>query len=99
MQKRTLSSHADITHIVFWQRKGALISIATPTRLLILQALHQCRHIYVPRHDFIAGTANKLADDASRITHLSDSQFLLYFNVKYLQRLPWKLWTPPLQLQ
>ena len=54
-----------------------------------MHALHQRRHRYVPRHDFITGDNNKLNDDASRLIHFSDKQFLQYFNVKYPQRLYW----------
>ena len=99
VRERTLASYADNTPTVYWQRKGAVTSVSAPPRLLRLQTLHQRRHRYVPRHDFIAGENNKLADDASRLSHLTDSQFLYYFNTKYPQRLSWRLWTPPLQLQ
>ena len=99
VRERTLASHADNTPTIYWQRKGAVTSVSAPARLLRLQALHQRRHRYVPRHDFIAGEDNKLADDASRLTHLTDAQFLHHFNTTYPQHLPWQLWTPPWQLQ
>ena len=99
VRERTTASYADNTPTIFWQRKGAVTSISAPARLLRLQALHQRRYRYVPRHDFISGENNKLADDASRLSHLTDSQFLHYFNTKYPQRLSWRLWTPPVALQ
>jgi len=99
VRERTTASYADNTPTIFWQRKGAVTSISASARLLRLQALHQRRYRYVPRHDFISGENNKLADDASRLTHLTDSQFLHYFNTKYPQRLSWRLWTPPVALQ
>ena len=49
-------------------------------------------------HDFLRGIHNLLADEASRLTHLSDLQFLHYFNLKYPQNLPWRLWTPSKQM-
>ena len=98
VRERTISSASDNTPTVSWQRKGSVTSVTAPTRLLRLQAVHQRHHRYVPRHDFIAGIDNKLADDASRLTHLSDFEFLSYFNTKYPQKLPWRLWTPPPQL-
>ena len=99
VRERTLASHADNTPTVFWQRKGAVTSISAPARILRLQALHQRKNRYVPCHDFIAGLDNKLADDASCLTHLSDLDFLRYFNTKYPQSQSWQLWTPPLELQ
>ena len=43
----------------------------------------------------IAGTDNKMADDASRLLHLSDETFLTYFNSTYpLQDASWKLLRP-----
>ena len=98
VRERTISSASDNTPTVSWQRKGSVTSVTAPTRLLRLQAVHQRHHRYVPRHDFIAGIDNKLADDASRLTHLSDFEFLSHFNTKYPQKLPWRLWTPPPQL-
>ena len=99
VRERTISSHADNTPTVYWQRKGAVTSISAPARILRLQALYQRRHRYVPRHDFISGDNNRLADDASRLTHLTGTQFLHYFNTKYPQRSSWRLWTPPSRLQ
>lgn len=99
VRERTLVSYADNTPTIFWQHNGAVTSVSAPTRLLRLQALHERRYRYVPMHDFIAGDNNKFADDASRLSHLTDSQFLRYFNVKYPQRLSWRLWTPPVELQ
>ena len=59
-----------------------------------MQALHQHHHRYVPRHDYLEGVNNKAADDASRLTHLSDDEFLTHFNSTYPQKATWKLWTP-----
>ena len=99
VRERTVASFADNTPTIYWQRKGSVTSTSAPARILRLQALHQRRFGYVPRHDFLAGIDNKLADDASRLTHLSDTLFLKYFNDHYPQPLPWRLWTPPLELQ
>ena len=98
VRERTVSSASDNTPTVAWQRKGSVTSVSLPTHILRLQALHQRQHRYVPRHDYIIGDKNSLADDASRLTHLSDIEFLHHFNTKYPQKLPWRLWTPPPQL-
>ena len=37
------------------------------------------------------GPSNPMADDASRLFHMSDSQFLSYFNNTYPQPVPFKL--------
>jgi hypothetical protein len=48
-------------------------------------------------YDHIAGPANSMADDASRLWNLSDAQLLLHFQQTYPQSQPWQLRTlrPP----
>ena len=99
VRERTLASYADNTPTVYWQRKGALTSVTAPANLLRLQALHQRHYRYVPRHDFIRGVHNLLADKASRLFHLTDAQFLAHFNNMFPQKLPWRLYTPTSRLQ
>jgi hypothetical protein len=71
--------------------KGSITSWHAVAYLLCLSSLHQWRHQYHLHYDLIAGLANVLADDASRLWHLSDSQLLAYFNQTYLQSQPWQL--------
>ena len=61
--------------------------------LLWLQVLHQWHYCYHSRTVHIAGTANVMADDCSRLWHLSDEQLLTHFNLHYLQSLPWQQYT------
>jgi hypothetical protein len=84
-RERTLLSKTDNLATLFWQRKGSTTSDKVPPRLLRLLAIHQRLHRYVPRHDYVPGGSNPLADDASRLFHLSDSQFLTHFNTNYTQ--------------
>jgi hypothetical protein len=56
--------------------------------------MHQRLHHYVPRHDYIPGGSNPMADDASRLFHFSDTEFLAYFNSTYPQDNGFRLVTP-----
>ena len=94
IRERTIYSRSDNTPTVFWQRKGSTTTAGPAAYLLRMQALHQRHHRYVPRHDYLEGVNNKAADDASRLTHLSDDEFLTHFNSTYPQKATWKLWTP-----
>ena len=49
-------------------------------------------------HDYISGTSNPLADDASRLFHLTDAQLLTYFSTTYPQKEPFRLATVSPQL-
>jgi hypothetical protein len=77
-----------------WATKGSATSTSARAYLLRLNALHQRRHRYVPLHDHIAGKANVMADDASRLWHLSDADLLTHFCTVYPpQATSWKLLT------
>jgi len=65
-----------------------------PPHLLRLYGIHQRVHHYVPWHDYIPSLSNLLADDASRLFHLSDSQLTTHFNELYPQLLSYHLVTP-----
>jgi hypothetical protein len=45
--------------------------------------MHQQQYCYVPIHSHIAGASNVMADDASRLWHLTDAE-LLALRAKYL---------------
>ena len=76
-----------------WATKGSATSTSARAYLLRLNALHQRRHRYVPFHDHIAGKANVMADDASRLWHLSDADLLSHFCTVYPQATSWRLLT------
>ena len=85
VRERTILSKTDNLATLFWQRKGSATSSKPPAHLLRLFGIHQRFHRYVPRHDYISGVSNPMADDASRLFHLTNSQFLSYFNTKFPQ--------------
>jgi len=98
IRERTILSSTDNTPTLFWSRKGSTTTVGPAAYLLRLQSYHQRYHRYVPRHDFLAGSRNVMADDASRLQHLSDVDFLTHFNSTYPQPQSWRLWTPPPQI-
>jgi hypothetical protein len=74
--------------------KGSITSRHAAAYLLCLSSLHQRHHHqYHLHYDHIAGLANMMADDASCLWHLSDSQLLAYFNQTYPESQPWQLRT------
>jgi len=85
VREHTLLSKTDNLATLFWQRKGSATTINPPAYLLCLFGIHQRFHRYVPRHDYILGISNPMADDASCLFHLTDSQFLQYFHNKFPQ--------------
>jgi hypothetical protein len=91
VREHTLHNGHDNTAAVFWQRKGSTTTTGPTAYLLRIQALHQRFHRYIPLHDYLPGTVNAMADDCSRLWHLSDSQLLAYFNSTYPQPVTWQL--------
>jgi hypothetical protein len=98
IRERTVLSKTDNLATMFWQRKGSTTTEKAPAHLLRLLGIHQRLHRYVPRHDFIPGKSNPLADDASRLFHLSNTNFLSHFNSTYPQLQSFKHVTPTPQL-
>jgi hypothetical protein len=94
VRERSLATGTDNTPALSWQRKGAVSTTGPAAYLLRMQALHQRYHRYHSAHFFIPGSLNKMADDASRLLHLSDAEFLTHFNATYPQNQPWHLLTP-----
>ena len=85
VRERTVLSKTDNLATLFWQRKGNATTAAAPSFLLRLFGIHQRYHRYVPRHDYISGKSNPMADDSSRLFHLTDIQFLSHFNSQFPQ--------------
>jgi hypothetical protein len=65
--------------------KGSITSCDAAAYPLCLSSLHQHHHRYYMRYDHIAGAVNAMADDASRLWYMSDSQLLSHFQQTYLQ--------------
>jgi hypothetical protein len=93
-RERTILSKTDNLATLYWQRKGSTTSDKVPPELLRLFGIHQRLHRYVPRHDYIPGGSNPLADDASRLFDLNDTHFLTHFNTTYSQPLSYRYATP-----
>ena len=91
VRERTVLSKTDNLATLYWQRKGSATTIKPPAYLLRLFGIHQRYHRYVPRHDYISGVSNPMADDASRLFHLTDSQFIQYFITKFPQHNSFRL--------
>ena len=83
----------DNTPALYWSRKGSATTTGPAAYLLRLRALHQRHHRYIAQHDFIPGVLNCMADDASRLHHLSDTEFLSHMNSRYPQSTAWQLYT------
>lgn len=99
IRERTTLSRTDNTPTLAWQRKGSTTTSRSAAELLRLQARHQRYHRYLKLHDYLPGVLNPMADDASRLQHLSHSQFLAHFNASYPQNPSWHLWIPPRALR
>jgi hypothetical protein len=98
IRERTIVSKTDNLATMFWQRKGSATTEKAPAHLLRLFGIHQRYHRYVPRHDYIPGPSNPMADDASRLFELSNTAFASYFNSKFPQSLPYRLVQPTSQM-
>ena len=99
VRERTIRSATDNLATLYWYRKGSVTTTSPTATLLRQHAMHQRFHRYVTLKDFVPGVQNHLADDASRLSSLSDHQFLTYFNSHYPQARPWHLYrTPPTML-
>jgi hypothetical protein len=94
VRERTTHTCSDNTPAIAWQRHGSVTTNSAPAYLLRLQALHQRHHRYHPTFSHIPGVLNVMADDCSRLWHLTDSELLAYFNFHYPQTQPWRMWTP-----
>ena len=94
IRERTVLSKTDNLATLFWQRKGSTTTDKVPAYLLRLFGIHQRYHRYVARHDYLSGGSNKLADDASRLFFLSDTEFLTHFNLHYPQKTSFQLLQP-----
>jgi hypothetical protein len=92
--ERTILSKTDNLATLYWQRKGSTTSGKVPPHLLRLFGIHQRLHRYVPRHDYIPGGSNPIADDASRLFDFNDTDFLTHFNHNYPQPLSYHYATP-----
>jgi hypothetical protein len=90
MREKTAHALSDNTPTLSWAGRGSVSTDSVAAYLLRLHALHQRFHRYISRHSHIPGIVNKMADDLSRLWHLTDSEILAHFELHYPQTLPWK---------
>jgi hypothetical protein len=94
IRERTVASASDNTPTVAWQTKGSTTTVSAPAYLLRLQALHQRFHRYYSSSFFIPGKLNSMADNCSRLWHLTDAELLTHFDSHYPQTASWRLVAP-----
>ena len=87
----TVHTFCDNTPAVSRFDKGA-VSVGGPAAYLCRGASeHQRRFRYCSVVSYLPGEANVMADDASRLQHLTDVAFLAHFEQHYPQPRPWRL--------
>jgi hypothetical protein len=90
-RERTVALFTDNIAARSWLRKGSRTTLGPAAYLLRLYAFHQRHYRYHATSDYIAGPANTMADDASRLWHLSNTALVSHFNHFYPQHLPWTI--------
>jgi hypothetical protein len=90
-RERTTKGLCDNIPAVVWHRKGSTTMVGPAAYLLRISSLHQRHFRYLALLNYIQGSANAMADDCSRLWHLTDSHLLAYFNLHYPQPNTWKL--------
>lgn len=91
VREASVSVLNDNTPAVSRSTKGSITSRDPAAYLLRISSLHRRHHRYNADFQYIKGPANAMADDASRLFPLSDSQFLAHFEQNYPQEKPWRL--------
>jgi len=81
----------DNTPAISRSKRQSITTRDAAAYLLRTSSLHQRHFRYNATFDHIAGKANPMADDASRLFKLSNHAFLSHFNQHYPQPLPWML--------
>ena len=92
-RERTIAVFTDNMAARAWQRKGSHTTLGPSAYLLRLLSLHTRHYRYRPTFDYLPGPVNVMADDASRLFHLSDDQLLTHFHLHYPQNKPWVMLT------
>ena len=87
----TIAPLGDNIPSVVWHHKHSATTTGPAAYLLRLNSIHQRHFRYVSKAGYIPGPANAMADDCSRLWHLTDSQLLAYFDRVYPQPQPWQL--------
>lgn len=94
IRERTVLSKTDNLNTLFWQRKGSATTEKVPAHLLRLFGIHQRFHRYVPRHDYLAGPSNPIADALSRDFELSWRELFASLDDYLPANTSCQVWTP-----
>ena len=98
IRERTVLSKTDNLNTLYWQRKGSATTSKVPAHLLRLFGIHQRYHRYVPRHDYLSGPSNPIADALSRDFHLAWKTLLTDLEPYLPQPTCCQIWTPSKQI-
>ena len=91
LRELTLATLCDNIAAVSRNRKGSLTSTGPPANMCRSSSLHRRHYRYYHEVSHISGDSNSMADDASRLWHLTDDQLLTHFNTHYPQSEPWQM--------
>lgn len=94
----TTYTACDNTPAVSWRQKGSATSNKAKARLLRLASGLRREQGAHHRIGHISGKDNRMADDASRLWHLSDEKLLTYFDSTYPQSTSWQLFRIPTEI-
>ena len=87
----TIGTGSDNTPSISRMNKGAVSSDGVAAQLCNYSGRHQRENRYCHFSFFLPGDRNGMADDASRLQHLTDSEFLAHLEQAYPQGKPWQL--------
>ena len=90
LRERTIAVLNDNTPAISRCTKGSVSSDLAAAYLLRINSLNQRFHRFLGRYDHISGSANAMADDSSRLFHLSDSAFYSRIQQSYPQQKHWR---------
>ena len=91
----TVDVLCDNTPAVSRFRKGAVSSASPAAYLCRMASLHQRENRYHARVFYMPGELNRMADDASRLHHLTNEALLQHFEQHYPQEQRWTLLEVP----
>ena len=95
VEGETTYTGCDNTPAVAWRTKGSSTSKKARARILRLAAGLRREQRAHHRIGHLSGVDNRMADDVSRLWHLSDPEFVAYFNKNYPQTNSWQLYRLP----
>jgi hypothetical protein len=85
VREQTIGTLTDNTPTLSRMFKGATTTSGAAAYLCQRASEHQRHHRYCSEFSFIPGEANVMPDAASRLFHLTDSEFLTHFNTHFPQ--------------